>query len=608
MIYRVDFSHPFFTQILVKQKDTSRVLDFQLLDNGKIMDLTGKSVIGYLRKPDGHQVMSTFDIVGEKSGIVSIQFTNQMLAVAGTGVLEIVVYDTDNKEISSMLINITIEESIRNGDEIESTNEFTALSDAIAKMLAAEAILNDNGASLEARYTATLADINNVLAGHTTKIQEVHDLAERCSRDIGEVSDLTTLKSVLGLLNGTGGRIKIKAGTYTPTETFIIPDGVTIDGNNRVRFICDEDTVNCIFLNKVDGATSYLGAGNINIRGIEFDGNDTINQITPVVFGHARNVEINNCYFHNFNNWHFIEINGCYNWRIKDCRFANYGTVAGGNPTEAIQIDIMNSSTCFPWSTVYDNTICQWGIIDNCDFNNIYGKCIGNHTYVDTKMHNNITIRNCWCNVCEFFVKLSDIWSLKIYDNFALETAGFCHIDEHGDTNYSYDIWLHDNNYTGTLSTNTFDWSQHDYRFFRGYPTSAPITGVHIYNNAIKQVPYHAIAFTGHDAQIHDNFIENVGKHGIYMYGGNNNNIHDNFINNVNRKDGNWSHICIGANTDPNFPAWRCNVHDNIAQTIEIGFNAISNKVINNTCSRVVNNSSNNTNVVSGNTPQSATK
>ena len=47
MIYRVDFSQPFFTQILVKQKDTSRVLDFQLLDNGKIMDLTGKSSIGY---------------------------------------------------------------------------------------------------------------------------------------------------------------------------------------------------------------------------------------------------------------------------------------------------------------------------------------------------------------------------------------------------------------------------------------------------------------------------------------------------------------------------------------------------------------------------------
>ena len=108
MIYRVDFSQPFFTQILVKQKDTSRVLDFQLLDNGKVMDLTGKSAIGYLRKPDGHQVMNIFDIVGEKSGIVCIQFTNQMLAIAGTGVLEIVVYDTNNKEISSMLINITI--------------------------------------------------------------------------------------------------------------------------------------------------------------------------------------------------------------------------------------------------------------------------------------------------------------------------------------------------------------------------------------------------------------------------------------------------------------------------------------------------------------------
>ena len=594
MIYKVDFSQPFFTQILVKQKDTSRVLDFQLLDNGKIMDLTGKSVIGYLRKPDGHQVMNMFDIVGGKSGIVSIQFTSQMLAVAGTGVLEIVVYDIDNKEISSMLINITIEESIRNGDEIQSTNEFTALSEAMAKMLAAEAILNDNGASLEARYTQTLADINNVLAGHATKIQEVHDLAERCSRDIGEISDLATLKSVLTLLNGTGGRIKIKPGTYSPTETMVVPRGVTVDGGGAVRFICDDENLNCIFVNKIDPNTvEYNGDGNIKIMGIEFDGNDTIHQISPIAFGHARNVEVNGCYFHNFNNWNNIQFNGCYNFRVVDSKFDNYGTTAGGNPTEVIQIGLMANNNLFPWGEgKYDNTSCMWGLIENNEFNNIYGKCIGNHTFIDGRMHDNITVRRNHVNIAWYFVNMSDTLNISMSDNWATVVGGFCHIDENDQFNFSRDIWIFNNTHVGTLKRPVFG-NDLDDRFFRGYPTKDSTTAVHIYNNQIRDVASHAIAFTGHDAQIHDNFIEGAGRHGIYVYGGNNCNVHDNFVNDISQRSiGTWKHIYIGGNNQAGgLPTFRCSVHDNIANDIELGAECRSCKISNNTAARVANNS-----------------
>ena len=532
------------------------------------MDLTGKSAIGYLRKPDRHQVMSRFDIVGEKSGIVSIQLTNQMLAVAGTGVLEIVVYDADNREISSMLINITIEESIRNGNEIESTNEFTALTEAIKKVVKAESILNDNGASLEARYTQALTDINNKLAGQATKIQEVHDLAERCSRDIGEISNLATLKSVLTLLNGTGGRIKIKAGTYSPTETMVIPKGVTIDGGGAVKFICDDENLNCVFVNKIDPDTiEYNGDGDIKIMGIEFDGNDTIHQTSPIAFGHARNIEVNGCYFHNFNNWNNIQFNGCYNFRVVNSKFKNYGTTTGGNPTEVIQIGLMANNNLFPWGGgKYDNTPCQWGLIENNEFENIHGKCIGNHTFVEGHMHGNITFRHNRINTAWYFVNTSDTPNISTSDKWPAPVGGFCHIDENDQFNFSRNIWIFNNTYTGTLSNPVF--GDHDDGFFRGCPTKESITAVHIYDNQIKEAASHAITLTGHDAKIYDNFIQGAGKHGIYMYGGNNCSIHDNFVDDASRKKpGYFQEIFVGGNTY-GLQTLRNNVHNNIAYEI----------------------------------------
>ena len=116
---------------------------------------------------------------------------------------------------------------------------------------------------------------------------------------------------------------------------------------------------------------------------------------------------------------------------------------------------------------------------------------------------------------------------------------------------------------------------------------------MHIYNNQIRDVASHAIAFTGHDAQIHDNFIEGAGRHGIYVYGGNNCNVHDNFVNDISQRSiGTWKHIYIGGNNQAGgLPTFRCSVHDNIANDIELGAECRSCKISNNTAARVANNS-----------------
>ena len=237
--------------------------------------------------------------------------------------------------------------------------------------------------------------------------------------------------------------------------------------------------------------------------GIEFDGNDTIHQISPIAFGHARNIEVNGCYFHNFNNWNNIQFNGCYNFRVIDSKFENYGTTAGGNPTEVIQIGLMANNNLFPWGEgEYDNEPCQWGLIENNEFINIYGKCIGNHTFVEGRMHDNITIRHNHIHIAWYFVNISDVINISMSDNWATTVGGFCHIDENNQFNFSRDIWIFNNTHAGTLKNPVF--GDHDDGFFRGYPTKESTTAIHIHNNKIRDVASHAITFTTFSTSLSD--------------------------------------------------------------------------------------------------------
>ena len=73
------------------------------------------------------------------------------------------------------------------------------------------------------------------------------------------------------------------------------------------------------------------------------------------------------------------------------------------------------------------------------------------------------------------------------------------------------------------------------------------------------------------------------------MFGGNNCNVHDNFINDISQKNiGGYRHIYIGgANQADVLLTWRCSVHNNIANEIDIGPKCQSCKVCNNTTAKV---------------------
>ncbi len=99
---------------------------FQILDNGVKFNLENKTVRIYARKPDGKEVFNNATIVDANEGMVEVQLTSQMLAKAGIIDAELTIYE-GQQILSTMNFKITVEESFRNENSIESSNEYSAL-------------------------------------------------------------------------------------------------------------------------------------------------------------------------------------------------------------------------------------------------------------------------------------------------------------------------------------------------------------------------------------------------------------------------------------------------------------------------------------------------
>lgn len=101
-----------------------RYRKYRLAYGGTPMDLTGVTARCYMMKADGKSVYIDAEIEGN---VVTVCFTNQALACPGVLKVEIVLYGSDNSEISSFIMEYVVIKSLRNPDTLESTNEFSAL-------------------------------------------------------------------------------------------------------------------------------------------------------------------------------------------------------------------------------------------------------------------------------------------------------------------------------------------------------------------------------------------------------------------------------------------------------------------------------------------------
>lgn len=128
---KLDISKKLYETIVAKQGDTkSRFLLFNLFDNSLPFDLTGKTVRVYGEKNDGNTIFNDLVITDYKKGYCILELTNQMLAIPGLVSLELVIYEGD-KKLSLIPFTLNVVKSINNDEAIVSTNEFTALANAL---------------------------------------------------------------------------------------------------------------------------------------------------------------------------------------------------------------------------------------------------------------------------------------------------------------------------------------------------------------------------------------------------------------------------------------------------------------------------------------------
>lgn len=114
-------------EVVAKQGDkATRFIRITLKNNGQDFEIpAGMKVIANIQKPDRKCCYNTCSYSGNK---VTMELTNQALAVAGTAECDIEIRDANDEVVlSSQAFTIEIEKSMRDENAIRSSNEFTQL-------------------------------------------------------------------------------------------------------------------------------------------------------------------------------------------------------------------------------------------------------------------------------------------------------------------------------------------------------------------------------------------------------------------------------------------------------------------------------------------------
>lgn len=159
----------------------------QILDNCIKFNLENKTVRICARKPDGKEVFNDATIVDANEGMIEVLLTSQMLAVPGIIDAELTIYE-GQQILSTMNFKITVEESFRNENSIESSNEYSAL-------------------------TKTLYEVEKIKQNILKEIFDDNIKILRCeiSPDRFKAGDRDTLEnsSIMMILNTTPSRIYV---------------------------------------------------------------------------------------------------------------------------------------------------------------------------------------------------------------------------------------------------------------------------------------------------------------------------------------------------------------------------------------------------------------
>lgn len=207
----------------------------------------------------------------------------------------------------------------------------------------------------------------------------------------GVTDDSTAIQNAVNnkglVLFSSGKNYKVTSTIRLEKDTVLNLNGATITSVNKHLFFN--------FLSS-DTFTAYNGNGNITIKNGTIIGG-------AISFGHGDGITIENVTFKDSINDHFLEIAGCKNYAVRNCKFIGMADVQT-SVYEYINVDPVTHAA-FPWladgSAFYDGTKNDGIFIDSCYFslgtgNYEYGfNAFGVHGVAGQSVkHKNITLTN----------------------------------------------------------------------------------------------------------------------------------------------------------------------------------------------------------------------
>lgn len=168
-IIKLDINRRLYDKIVAKQDDTkSRFLLFQLLDGAVPFNLTDRSVRVYGVKPDGAVIFNDLTVTHSTTGFCLLELTNQMLAIAGTVKLELMITEGD-KKLTSIPFEMEVIKKINSNAAVESSNEFRSLLNALKEIDDWNREFADKSGKLEELYTPRLNELGSQLDTKVSK-------------------------------------------------------------------------------------------------------------------------------------------------------------------------------------------------------------------------------------------------------------------------------------------------------------------------------------------------------------------------------------------------------------------------------------------------------
>ena len=148
--------NPSFEYVVVKQGEKgSRIVEVTLLENKTEFEIpSGTTAKIKYYKPDGKKVLNPCTISGN---VIKVEYSEQMLAAAGTGRGEIVLYNGDNV-LRSATYYTKIVETVYKENGLISDNEFLDMAESIIQVnQATDKALNAGASAEEAAEAANAA-------------------------------------------------------------------------------------------------------------------------------------------------------------------------------------------------------------------------------------------------------------------------------------------------------------------------------------------------------------------------------------------------------------------------------------------------------------------